>query len=116
MRVPYFTLNPGTLLVKIRFDALWNDHLPTLYTERALEERDDAPNRDHDENRDNPEEHGGETLVCFLTAYAPEIFDEPPEENDDGEGDKKTDRTVQEPGEHRKNTLDVLRLRKRDCR
>src|SRR3989338_2569784 len=85
------SVSDSSLLVDagIHHDALRNDGIGGGYLESALEEADDAPDGDHDEDRDNAPEHDFQALMRALLLHGEEVFDEAPEKDDDGERDEK---------------------------
>ena len=74
--------------------AFRNDGIGGGHFEGALQEADDAPDGNHDENSDDAIDHDLQALV-LLFSDVHEVYDKPPEENDDGERDEKPYQGVQ---------------------
>src|SRR5665213_743443 len=95
-------------------NALRNDRSGRGDLEGRLQEAHDAPDGDHDENGDNAVKHDLKTFRLALGRTSEEVFDEAPEERDDGEGDEEADETVQERVE--KTERIEKRLGRSECR
>src|SRR3989344_6530071 len=79
---------------RVDLDCFRDDRLSRGYAECRLEEADDAPDRDHDENRDDTPEHGLQAFAFLLPDF-PQIPYETPEEDVDRKRDEKIDEGVE---------------------
>src|SRR3989344_9616124 len=104
----------GAALVRngVYLNPLRNDRVGRGNLERVLQETDDAPDGNHHENRDDAVHHYLQAL-CLVLTHVPEVFDETPEEHDDGERDEKADKGIQKRIKERQRVEEARGTRKR---
>ena len=80
----------------VKLNGLRNHRFRRRDTESRLQEADDAPDGNHDENRDNAHEHDLQSLRFSFLTFAKQIFDETPEENNNCASDEEIHERIQE--------------------